>query len=73
MNDTNLLIFDSSEHDYKPDQTLGLVEVGSYEGWEPRSVFVANTGLTPSTFVVGFQSAVHLASTSLLMFILIII
>ena len=73
MNDTSLLIFDSSVHDYQPDQTLGLVEIDNYEGWEPRSVFVANTGLTPSTFVVGFQNAVQLASSSLLMFILIII
>lgn len=54
MNDTSLLIFDSSVNDYQPDQTLGLVEVDSYEGWEPRSVFVANTGLAPSTFVVAF-------------------
>jgi len=37
--------------------------VNTYEGWEQRTVFVANTGVAASTFTVGFQGAVTLAAS----------
>ena len=56
-NDPYLLIFDDLIFEYQSKEPLGLLEVSSYDGWEPRTVFLANIGLVPSEFQVAFDSA----------------
>ena len=53
--DPYLLIFDDEVFEYQSETHLGLVEVDSWEGWKPRTVFVANIGLVPSEFEVAFD------------------
>jgi len=72
-NDPYLLIFDEGTTEYTSKDPLGLIEVDNYDGWEPRTVLVANTGLLDSAFIVGFQSAFGLFNSvaSLVMLLLI--
>ena len=55
-NDPYLLVFDDYILEYETNTALGLVEVDSYIGWEPRQVFIANIGLVPSEFQVSFDA-----------------
>jgi len=64
--DPYLLVFDEDVLEYTSKEQLGLIEVNSYEGWQPRTVFLANIGLVPSEFQVAFDNAARLALTSVL-------
>ena len=48
--DPYLLVFDEDVAEYTSKEPLGLIEVSSYEGWQPRTIFLANIGLVPSEF-----------------------
>ena len=55
--DPYLLVYDEDIFEYVSKEPLGLIEVDSYDGWEPRTVFLANIGLVPSEFEVAFDHA----------------
>ena len=65
--DPYLLIYDDEVFEYESKEPLGLIEVNGYDGWEPRTVFLANIGLVPSEFQVAFDSAVCLTVTASLL------
>eukprot|EP00351_Strombidinopsis_sp_SopsisLIS2011_P004949 CAMPEP_0116876362 /NCGR_PEP_ID=MMETSP0463-20121206/8316_1 /TAXON_ID=181622 /ORGANISM="Strombidinopsis sp, Strain SopsisLIS2011" /LENGTH=52 /DNA_ID=CAMNT_0004522915 /DNA_START=363 /DNA_END=521 /DNA_ORIENTATION=+ len=41
-----IYVFDDYQQEYLTGDELGLMPVDTQEGWEPRTVYVANTGLT---------------------------
>lgn len=61
--DPYLLVFDDEVAIYESKELLGLKEVNNYEGWEPRTIFLANIGLVPSEFQVAFDSAMSLIAS----------
>lgn len=46
----DLLVFDDEFFEFSESTVLGLVEVASNLGWEPRTIFLANTGDAATEF-----------------------
>ena len=52
-----LMVFDDINQDFVSNDKLGLIEVPTQDGWNPRTFLVANAAVTPVQFNAIYDSA----------------